>query len=295
MPVDVKIPSVGESITEGTLSRWFKKDGEQVRVDEPLFELETMKATAPIPAPASGTLHITVAEGETVAIGAVVATLVADEPAQLSAPPRTFATALVLPFAELWQRLGARGFALLIGFAALYRFGDYFAQALIIAFFHDGARFDFTTIGLVNKGVGFVGMAVGGLFAGSLVARFGVRRMLVVFGVLAAITNLLYSWLALTGHNLPVFCLAVAVDNISYAFGTTAFLAVLMGVTSPAVSATQFALLSSLSSVGQRLFGLLADDVVRAVDWSGFFAVTAAMALPGLVLAWLVARRGPDV
>ncbi len=225
----------------------------------------------------------------------VIATLIADEPAQPASPPRTLASALVLPFAELWHRLGARGFALLIGFAALYRFGDSFVQALIITFFRDGAHFDFTTIGLVNKGVGFVGMAVGGLFAGALVARFGVRRTLVAFGVLAAITNLLYSWLALAGHNLTVFCIAVAVDNVSYAFGTTAFLAVLMGACSPAVSATQFALLTSLSSVGQRLFGPLADDVVRWVDWSGFFAVTAALALPGLVLAWFVARHEPDV
>lgn len=230
----------------------------------------------------------------TMVIG-VVATLIADEPLQRATPPRTLATAVVLPFTELWQRLGARGFALLIGFAALYRFGDYFVQALLITFLRDGAGFDFTTIGLVNKGVGFVGMAVGGVLAGSLVARLGVRRTLVAFGVLAAITNLLYSWLALTGHDLTVFCIAVAVDNVSYAFGTTAFLAVLMGACSPAVSATQFALLTSLSSVGQRLFGPLADDVVRWVDWPGFFAATAAMALPGLVLAWWVARREPDV
>jgi PAT family beta-lactamase induction signal transducer AmpG len=225
----------------------------------------------------------------------VIATLIADEPAQPASSPRTLATAVVLPFTELWQRLGVRGFLLVIGFAALYRFGDYFVQALLITFLRDGVGFDFTTIGLVNKGVGFVGMAVGGVFAGSLVARFGVRRTLVAFGVLAAITNLLYSWLALTGHNLTVFCIAVAIDNVSYAFGTTAFLAVLMGVCSAAVSATQFALLTSLASVGQRLFGPLADDVVRWVDWAGFFAVSAAMALPGLVLAWWVARREPDV
>jgi len=57
------------------------------------------------------------------------------------------------------------------------------------------------------------------------------------------------------------------------------------------VSATQFALLTSLSSVGQRVFGPLASDVVAAVDWSGFFAVTSVMALPGLALAGWVVRR----
>jgi MFS transporter, PAT family, beta-lactamase induction signal transducer AmpG len=220
----------------------------------------------------------------------VGATLVADEPTEVKAPPRTLASALVLPFRELWQRLGVRGSLLVLGFAALYRFGDYFAQALIITFFNRGVGFSFTDIGLVNKGVGFIGIAVGGVFAGALVSRFGLRKMLVTFGVLSAITNLLYSWLALAGHDFTVFCTAVFVDNMSYALGITAFMSVLMGACSPAVSATQMALLTSLSSVGQRVFGPLADDVVAAVDWSGFFAVTAAMALPGLVLAWWVAR-----
>src|SRR5260370_28556682 len=72
MAVPIKVPTVGESITEGTISRWLKKDGDTVKQDEPLFELETDKATGEIPSPASGTLHIKVAEGEHVAIGAVV-------------------------------------------------------------------------------------------------------------------------------------------------------------------------------------------------------------------------------
>src|SRR5262245_38832123 len=75
MAIDIKVPSVGESVTEGTLSRWFKKDGDVVRTDEPLYELETEKATTEIAAPAAGTLDIQVREGETVAIGAVVGRL----------------------------------------------------------------------------------------------------------------------------------------------------------------------------------------------------------------------------
>jgi 2-oxoglutarate dehydrogenase E2 component (dihydrolipoamide succinyltransferase) len=70
--VEIKVPSVGESITEGVLSRWLKKDGDIVRADEPVFELETEKATSEVAAPASGKLKTTVPEGQTVAIGAVV-------------------------------------------------------------------------------------------------------------------------------------------------------------------------------------------------------------------------------
>jgi 2-oxoglutarate dehydrogenase E2 component (dihydrolipoamide succinyltransferase) len=72
MAVAIKVPSVGESITEGTIARWLKKEGDAVRQDDPLFELETEKATSTVPAPAAGVLHINVKEGETVAVGAEV-------------------------------------------------------------------------------------------------------------------------------------------------------------------------------------------------------------------------------
>ena len=71
---------------------------------------------------------------------------------------------------------------------------------------------------------------------------------------------------------------------------TSAFTAALMGVTAPAVSATQLALLTALTSVGQRVFGTFAADVVHAVGWTGYFLTTIAMAAPGIVLAWLATR-----
>jgi 2-oxoglutarate dehydrogenase E2 component (dihydrolipoamide succinyltransferase) len=84
MAIEIKVPSVGESVTEGTLSRWFKKDGEPVRADEPLLELETEKATTEVPAPAAGTLRILVREGQKVTVGAVLGQI--DEKAGASRP-----------------------------------------------------------------------------------------------------------------------------------------------------------------------------------------------------------------
>ena len=75
MLVDVKIPGVGESIQEATLAEWLKKDGDPVKQDEPLFVIETDKVTLEVVAEASGVLHIKAKEGETVLIGAVVATI----------------------------------------------------------------------------------------------------------------------------------------------------------------------------------------------------------------------------
>jgi 2-oxoglutarate dehydrogenase E2 component (dihydrolipoamide succinyltransferase) len=82
MAVEIKVPSVGESVTEGTISRWLKKDGDAVRADEPLVEVETEKATTEISAPQAGTLRITVPEGQTVAIGAVIGRIEEGAPAQ---------------------------------------------------------------------------------------------------------------------------------------------------------------------------------------------------------------------
>lgn len=221
----------------------------------------------------------------------VIATLIADEPPQASNAPKTLGSALTLPFVEMTRRLGVRTLALVLLLAALYRFGDYFAQSLMMPFLKAGVGFSSTDIGLVNKVLGFVGTALGGFASGSLVARYGTRRLLVAFGLLAALTNLFYMLLAVVGADYVVFCTAVFIDHVTTALATTTLLAVLMGACSAGFSATQFALLTSLSSVGQRVFGVLGDEVVGAIGWSGYFAVSAVMALPGLVVAHLVVRR----
>src|SRR5512144_37176 len=94
--IDVLMPQMGESIAEGTLSKWLKKLGDTVKRDEPLFEISTDKVDAEIPAPASGTLlEILVQEGQTVPINTVVAKLAepgedsskVQQPAAAAAPP----------------------------------------------------------------------------------------------------------------------------------------------------------------------------------------------------------------
>src|SRR5438105_1606166 len=86
MPKDVIMPQMGESIFEGTLTKWLKKPGDKVTRDEPLFEISTDKVDAEIPAPASGVLkEVKVAEGTTVQVNTVVGVIDA-EGAAVSAP-----------------------------------------------------------------------------------------------------------------------------------------------------------------------------------------------------------------
>ena len=88
MPVDVRIPTLGESVSEGVIARWLKQDGETVQVDEPLLELETDKASVEIPAAGSGVLKIIKSAGETVQVGDVVGRIEDGVPAR---PPGTAA------------------------------------------------------------------------------------------------------------------------------------------------------------------------------------------------------------
>ena len=84
--IDIIMPQMGESIAEGTLSRWLKKVGDEVKRDEPIFEISTDKVDAEIPAPAAGVLaEILVKEGETVAVQTVVARLETEKGATVSA------------------------------------------------------------------------------------------------------------------------------------------------------------------------------------------------------------------
>ena len=95
MPFEIKVPSVGESVTEGRVARWLKADGAAVKVDEVVCELETDKATAEVAAPATGVLRHGAKEGDTVAIGATIGRIdeSASTTAQVPALPKSPASA----------------------------------------------------------------------------------------------------------------------------------------------------------------------------------------------------------
>ena len=94
MPTDIVMPQMGESIVEGTITKWLKKPGDKVQRDEPLFEISTDKVDAEIPSPAAGVLQdIKVAEGTTVQVNTVVGTISSDGEAPAAAAPKAAAPA----------------------------------------------------------------------------------------------------------------------------------------------------------------------------------------------------------
>src|SRR5829696_3912902 len=84
---EVTLPQLGETVTEGTITQWFKQVGDTVAADEPLFEVSTDKVDTEVPSPVAGTvLEIRAAEGDTVAVGAVIAVVGDGAAAEASAP-----------------------------------------------------------------------------------------------------------------------------------------------------------------------------------------------------------------
>src|SRR6187455_2096594 len=88
MTVEIKVPAMGESVTEATISKWFKKEGEAVKRDEPLLELETDKVTVEVPSPADGAIEsISAQAGATVQVGALLGAIAEGKAGSAAAKP----------------------------------------------------------------------------------------------------------------------------------------------------------------------------------------------------------------
>lgn len=212
----------------------------------------------------------------------------APEPERVAPPPRTLAAAVMDPLREFLGRPGA--FALL-GLIVLYKFGDAFALKLVTAFLIKGMGFTALEVGAISKTVVITLTLLGTFTGGILLARIGLFRALLIFGILQALTNLLYALLAATGKSTALMVVALGFDNFAGGMGAAAFVAFLMGLCDVRFSAFQYALLSALASVARNFLGPPAAYLVDAVGWSSFFTITFFTAIPGLVVLVLLRRQ----
>ncbi|MFZ0398570.1 MAG: biotin/lipoyl-containing protein, partial [Methyloceanibacter sp.] len=98
MATEIRVPTLGESVTEATVGQWYKQAGDPVTADEPLVELETDKVTVEVPAPASGVLsEIVVKAGDTVAVGSVLGAIAEGDGRAKPAPVKATAAAAAAP------------------------------------------------------------------------------------------------------------------------------------------------------------------------------------------------------
>ncbi len=227
----------------------------------------------------------------------ILASITGPEPEEKVAPPATLKEAVVGPLKEFFSRPGAWGILILI---VLYKLGDATAGLFTMSFLLGGPKieglgFTLVEVGAIYKVIVFAATIAGTLWGGVLVTRWGLYRSLMIFGILQAVSNLSFMGLAYAGKSYTVMVVAVTLENLAGGMGTVAFVAFLMALCDHRFTATQYALLSSLSALG-RVYagppsGILAQNLVNQMGlpgWMPYFFITFLLALPGLaLLKWM--------
>lgn len=209
-----------------------------------------------------------------------------------SAAPRTLYAAVVEPWREFMQRAGFKHALLIVLFVFLYKVGDSMATALATPFYVD-LGYELSTIGIIAKNVGLWSMVAGGLLGGIWMIKLGINRSLWIFGVGQLITIMGLAVLAKAGESgvpsLWLFSLAVGGEALGAGLGTAAFVAFIASQTNKAYTATQFALLTSLSAVPRTFCNALTGYIVHYLGWTQFFLLCMLLAVPGMLLLFKVA------
>ncbi|HEX6950265.1 MAG TPA: MFS transporter [Nitrospira sp.] len=208
-------------------------------------------------------------------------------PSAAGAPPKTLAEAVGLPLRELFSRPGIYGLLCLI---VLYKIGDAIAGSLQTAFFIGGLGFTAGEVGYV-KGLGIAATLIGALAGGMVMAKAGMVRSLLLFGILQALSNLSFILLAWIGKSYEALAASVVIENVTGGMGTAAFVALVMSLCDHRYTATQFALLSSLEALGRVFSGRPSAEAVSLVGWGWFFFLSFLLALPGCWLVWHYRRH----
>jgi PAT family beta-lactamase induction signal transducer AmpG len=218
-----------------------------------------------------------------VAIG-VAGTLLAPEPVAPADPPRGAYQVIVLPFLTFLRRRGVGGTAAVLAFAVLYKLGDQLLGNVIQPFLLRELRFPGDLVGDIQGGVGVGATVVGALTGGAVLSRIGIERSLWVFGVLQAGSNVGYWLLARVGPDARWLAGVIAIENFCGGLATAAFLGFLLRQCDARFSATQFALLSGLMTLGRTLLAAPAGSLVARIGWEQFFLLSIVAAVPGLLL-----------
>ena len=194
----------------------------------------------------------------------------------------------VAPLADFFARYGKRA-ALLLALIGLYRISDIVSGVISNVFYAD-MGFSKVEIASAVKTFGVAMSILGGIAGGVLAQRFRLMNMMMLGAVAAAATNLLFVWLAMRGHDVPLMYTAVGLDNFAAGLAGTVFVAFLSALTNIRFTAVQYALFSSLMTLLPKTIGGYSGAIVKQIDYTGFFLFTAALGVPILLLVWWADR-----
>ncbi len=209
-------------------------------------------------------------------------------PGGYDAMRRWFATAVLGPFMDFMRR---PLWAAILSFIFAYKLGEAMAGVMAMPLYV-GIGFSLEQIAAISKVAGFVATVVGALAGGYITQKLGVVRALLLCGVLQSAGNLFYVLQAVGGHHLGYLALCVSAENLTGAMAGAALVAYISDLCSPAFTATQYALLSSLAAVGRTIIASSGGLLAQQFGWVRFFLMTTVITIPALILLVWIARRG---
>ena len=199
---------------------------------------------------------------------------------------------IVAPIVVFFKKNGISiGFGLL-AFILLFKVGEAFLGRMSVIFYKEigFSKFD---IGLFSKGVGWITTISFTLLGGILTIKVGLLRAVFLSGILMATTNLLFSILFWSEKSYFLFLTAVILDDIAASFATVAFVAFISLLVDRNYTATQYALLASIGTIGRTTLASSSGSLVDYLngDWGIFFILTTLMVIPSLILLYFLRKN----
>jgi len=196
------------------------------------------------------------------------------------------------PIISFFKRNGLAIALGILGFVFLFKIGEAFLGRMSIVFFKE-MGFSKGDIALYSKGIGWITTVGFTLLGGLFAIRSGVVKAMFVSGILMAATNLLFAALAWSGKSELLFAVAVLLDDIAAAFATVAFVAFISLLVDRTYTATQYALLASIGTLGRTTLAASSGELVDWLngDWGIFFIITTVMVIPSLILLWFIRNK----
>jgi PAT family beta-lactamase induction signal transducer AmpG len=198
--------------------------------------------------------------------------------------------AVIAPFADMLRRNGTAQLLLIILFIVSFKFGDALAASMSNPLYV-AIGFTKVEVATVAKIYGVIATLAGVALGGVMVARWGVFASLLVCGAAQALSNLMYIVQLWAGHDVVMLAFTIGGENLTGGMASAAFVAYLSGLCSRDFTATQYALLSSLATVGLNVLAASGGYLAQTLGWTPFFLFSTAACVPGLlVLIWLMRR-----
>lgn len=199
---------------------------------------------------------------------------------------------MIEPVYEFFQRNGVRMAITVLLFITLFKVGEAFLGRMSIVFYQE-IGFSNTDIAVFSKLMNWWVTILFALIGSYVNMRLGIIKGLIIGGSAMALSNLLFSLLAVVGPDRTLFVIAVVSDGFTSAWSTVAFVAFISLLANRAFTATQYALMASLGTLGRTLLGTYSGAMVDWLDgnWVIFFAITTVMVIPSLLLLWTIRHK----